>query len=174
MKTKALGLFLAAVILASPFYTAAAAPTKSKELAPITADNLFALVNQERARANIPALKRNTALDQAAKMKAQDELSNNYFSHISPTGLDSWYWFRKADYSFRHAGENLANTQRNYSTLRNPNRTKQVLKSSQDIVLAWMQSPSHRANILNPKYTETGTAVVGRYVVQMFGTPNPN
>jgi hypothetical protein len=85
-------------------------------------------------------------------------LENNYFSHISP-----WYWFDEAGYAYKNAGENLASDYYD---------TKKVTD-------AWINSPLHRRNILNPKYTEIGVAIeTGEYqgrkvafVVQMFGSP---
>ena len=121
------------------------------------------LTNKERGGESLEVLQRNTVLDEAAQLKAQDMAKNEYFAHYSPTGVSPWYWFGLAKYNFVNAGENLAI---NFS-------------DSSEIVQAWMESPTHRANIMDGKYTEIGIGTAkGRYqgfdtvyVVQLFGTP---
>ncbi len=121
------------------------------------------LTNTERATLDLPQLSRNVVLDQAAKLKAEDMARNSYFSHDSPTGITPWYWFKQAGYPFVHAGENLA----------------VYFTDSTEVVDAWMNSPTHRANIVGTNYREIGVGTAkGTYdgfetvfVVQMFGTP---
>jgi hypothetical protein len=91
--------------------------------------------------------------------------TKGYFSHTSPEGLSPWHWFDTVGYKFMYAGENLAI---NFS-------------ESTDVEQAWMNSPGHRANILNERFTEIGIATAqGTYqgqptifVAQMFGKPLP-
>lgn len=124
---------------------------------------IVAETNDERADEDVGALRRSAVLDQAAQLKAEDMAKKGYFSHYSPEGVSPWHWFRVADYSFVHAGENLA----------------VHFKDSREVVRAWMDSPTHRANIVNGKFTEIGIGVAeGRFegfdtvfVVQLFGTP---
>lgn len=124
---------------------------------------LVDLANDARASSNTPALTRNSVLDNAARMKAEDMASSGYFAHTSPKGITPWYWFDKAGYYFSYAGENLAI---NFS-------------ESTDVENAWLASPTHKANIVNSNFTEIGIATIdgmyqGRpttYVVQMFGRP---
>jgi hypothetical protein len=124
---------------------------------------LVNITNDDRGTEGLSELTVNPILEEAARMKAEHMAKNGYFAHVSPDGLDPWYWFYRAGYSFTEAGENLAV---NFS-------------DSEDVVQAWMDSPGHRANILNGKFTEIGIAAVkGEYkgkktifVVQMFGTP---
>lgn len=121
------------------------------------------LTNDERQALNAPELRRNTTLDQAAKLKAQHMAANEYFSHYSPEGVSPWYWFDEAGYIYAHAGENLAIH----------------FTDSTEVVEAWMNSPTHRANIVDAKYTEIGVGTArGKYegydtvyVVQLFGAP---
>jgi len=134
-------------------------------LALIFPDVLVDYTNQERAEYNTAPLSTNEKLEQAAILKAQDMAKKGYFAHTSPEGLSPWYWFVQAGYNFTYAGENLAV---NFS-------------DSQDVIDAWMNSPGHRENILNGKFTEIGIATAqGTYkgmdavfVVQMFGKPLP-
>ena len=131
--------------------------------ADLTKTALVELTNQERKTLGIPTLNENPKLDQAAYQKAQDMLSFDYFSHWSPTGVSPWYWFKKADYSYRLAGENLAIG----------------FLDSEEVVQAWINSPSHRANLFNSNFQEIGIAVLkgdfqgseSTVVVQLFGSP---
>ena len=125
---------------------------------------LVDLANSDRASNSLSALKVNPVLVAAAQAKANDMAAKGYFAHVSPEGIDPWHWFKEAGYSFTHAGENWA----------------VVFSDSSDVEKAWMNSPSHRENILDARYTEIGIAsAVGMYeghetifVVQEFGTPS--
>lgn len=127
----------------------------------ITSNMVILLVNKARSAANITALKKNDLLQQAAEEKAQDMIDNNYFAHVSPQKKSPWYWIEKNEYDYTYAGENLAIN----------------FTNSEDQQKAWMDSPLHKKNILNPNYDEIGVAVKrgvveGKettVVVQMFG-----
>lgn len=132
-------------------------------LATIYPTLVASLSNEHRAEASLQELTINPLLEEAARLKAEDMMIRGYFAHTSPTGLDPWYWITKAGYEYEYAGENLAI---NFS-------------DSADVTRAWMESPGHRANILNNRFTEIGVATVkgfvnGKetvFVVEMFGTP---
>lgn len=117
--------------------------------------------NKIRLENKLPILINNIKLDQAAQLKAKDMIENDYFAHTSPKGLTPWYWFKKVEYNYTLAGENLAIN----------------FIDQSNIIKAWMKSPLHRANILNKNYTEIGiSAIKGLYqgketifVVQLFG-----
>ena len=114
------------------------------------------LVNAERARYGLPALKVNPQLVQLARLKAKDMVENNYFSHTSPTYGSPFEMMRKSNVTYLYAGENLAGA----STVEAAHQ-------------ALMNSPGHRANILNPSFKEIGIAVVpgsvyGKIFVQLF------
>jgi hypothetical protein len=121
------------------------------------------LTNEERDTESLVPLTRNAILDRAATLKAEDMAQNEYFAHYSPTGVSPWYWFDQVEYNYLHAGENLA----------------VHFTESNEVVEAWMDSPTHRANIMNGQYAEIGVGTArgeykGRptiYVVQLFGTP---
>ncbi len=129
----------------------------------ITAGQVIDQTNQKRAELGLAPLVSNPKLNQAALAKAQDMFSHQYWSHISPQGREPWDFIKEANYSYRVAGENLA---RDFS-------------DTHSMVQAWMDSPTHRDNIVNSKYTQIGIAVVDgellgyetTLVVQMFGTP---
>jgi len=121
------------------------------------------LTNNERQALAEPPLSRNQILDRAATLKAEDMAANGYFAHNSPDGVTPWHWFQEVGYVYAHAGENLA----------------VYFSDSDEVVKAWMNSPTHRANIVNATYQEIGIGTSkGRYqghdtvfVVQLFGTP---
>jgi hypothetical protein len=125
---------------------------------------IISLTNQARASDGKPALSASHKLDLAAQEKLNHMAQEEYFAHISPDGITPWHWMKKTDYRYAFAGENLAIG---------------FLKAD-DAVDAWMESSSHRANLLNGNYTEIGVAVAtvemggneGILVVQMFGRPN--
>jgi uncharacterized protein YkwD len=91
-------------------------------------------------------------------------MSENYWSHNSPSGKSPWVWFNQAGYNYVYAGENLAKD----------------FGSTSRMMEAWMASPTHKENIVSPKYEEIGIAVVpgnigGQdtvLVVQLFGAQN--
>lgn len=135
----------------------------SQNLAAVYAKVLVALTNDKRGEEKLGVLRTNTLLEEAAQMKANDMAEKGYFAHYGPDGSAPWNWIDKAGYTYDVAGENLAID----------------FTDSEDVTEAWMNSPAHRANILNNKFTEIGIATAeGKYqghsttfVVQMFGTP---
>lgn len=128
----------------------------------ITSNRILELTNTARVEEGLPVLVRNNVLDQSAMLKAQDMLDKNYFAHDSPTdGTPPWDWFKSAGYNYTFAGENLA---MNFS-------------EAEEAMTAWLDSPTHKANIMNDNYDEIGVAVVvgeigghqTTLVVQHFG-----
>lgn len=121
------------------------------------------LTNESRAEQHLGQLRRNTTLDEAARLKAEDMAAKGYFAHYAPDGTTPWYWFGVAGYSFTNAGENLA----------------VHFTDSDEVVDAWLRSPAHRDNIMSQNFTEIGVGTArGTYdgydtvfVVQLFGTP---
>lgn len=120
--------------------------------------------NKVRQANGLSQLTANPQLDAAAAEKLNDMIANGYFAHTSPAGISPWHWIQKNGYKYTHAGENLA---LGYFT-------------AGDTVTAWMNSPSHKANILNKNYQEIGVAtgkasisgVTGVLTVQVFGKPS--
>ena len=125
---------------------------------------LVDLTNEQRETEKIGDLKFNAILAKAAELKAEDMAAKGYFSHNSPDGKTPWYWLKQVGYVYSYAGENLAVN----------------FFDSQDVVDAWMKSPTHRANLLNEHFTEIGIATAkgtyegrdGIFVVQFFGRPS--
>lgn len=119
--------------------------------------------NRERQTDQLSGLRRNEQLDRAATLKATHMATQGYFAHYSPDGTSPWHWFDEVGYTYAHAGENLA----------------VHFKDSRALVKAWMDSPTHRANIMNGVYQEIGVGTAEGefqghktiFVVQLFGTP---
>ena len=117
---------------------------------------VFDLINKQRIQNGLSPLKENSELQRVARIKAQDMVNNNYFSHTSPTYGSPFDMMKSFKISYNTAGENIAGN-----------------SSNSDAVTAWMNSPGHRANILNSSFNQTGIGVVkeskyGKIYVQMF------
>lgn len=129
----------------------------------INVSDLLTETNAKRAEFGLPSLKYNSILSSAAKKKAEHMFKHDYWAHVSPDGTEPWDFILGENYDYIYAGENLA---KNFST-------------SDDVVEAWYNSPSHKENLLNKNYTEMGFAIVNgnlngydtTLVVQMFGKP---
>lgn len=120
------------------------------------------LVNVEREKKGLEPLVENENLNVAAYKKGQNMFEEQYWAHYSPSGKDPWGFITGSGYKYSYAGENLA---RNFT-------------NANDAVVAWMNSPTHRDNILNSKYRDIGISVVQgtlngeqtTIIVQEFGT----
>ena len=129
----------------------------------VTVDKLYQLTNDQRLSHGLTTLSYNQTLAEAARAKAQNMFANNYWAHFGPNGETPWQFMQSAGYTYQYAGENLA---KNFLI-------------SQGVIDAWMNSKTHRENILRPEYQEVGFAIVNgvlngeqtTLVVQMFGTP---
>lgn len=129
----------------------------------INQSEIIQLTNIQRQAAGVGAVTENALLDQAAAKKAADMFANDYWAHVSPTGTTPWYFYDQVGYKYIYAGENLA---RDFDT-------------SAGVVDGWINSPSHKDNMLSPNYTDIGVAVVNGFllghettlVVQLFGRP---
>lgn len=141
------------ILVAALAFLAGAPSLKS-----LTSQQILDLVNQDRQNHGLSQLSLSATLNLAALAKADDMVSNNYFAHVSPQGTNPWYWFKSLGYNYLYAGENLAE---GYS-------------NAKDLESSWMASPTHRANILSPFYSDIGLAVVQKnnvtVVVQLFGS----
>ena len=124
----------------------------------MTADEkeVFDLINNQRTQNGLSALKLDTETLRVARIKAQDMVDNNYFSHNSPTYGSPFQMLNSFKISYKTAGENIAGNSSNSAA-----------------VTAWMNSSGHKANILNSSFNYTGIGVVkgskyGKIYVQLF------
>jgi uncharacterized protein YkwD len=129
----------------------------------LSIENIIDATNNERVKAGLLPLKTNDKLEASAKIKVDDMITHQYFEHTSPAGKTVADLGNQVGYDYVVMGENLA--------LGN-------FTSANDLLQAWMNSPGHRANILNSHYQDIGVyAAQGSYqgrtvwfAVQHFGT----
>ena len=132
----------------------------------ITPAGLLAATNDRRADEGLPSLRKSERLSQAAMLKANDIIQNQYWDHTSPSGVEPWQWIQKTNYTYSEAGENLA---RDFST-------------ADGTVAGWMASEKHRENMLKPSYSDVGFAVTNgelngkptTIVVALYAKPAAN
>jgi uncharacterized YkwD family protein len=134
--------------------------TANHSSVPAEVQQVVNLVNQERQKAGLKPLTLNVSLDRMAQVKAEDMRDHHYFDHTSPTYGSPFDMMTKFGISYSYAGENIAAGQPDAAS---------VMKD-------WMNSSGHRANILNPNYTQIGVGVAhggpyGTYWVQEFIRP---
>lgn len=129
----------------------------------ITVENILTLTNESRRTSGVAALTLNNQLTQAAQAKANDMLAKQYFAHTTPDGHSPWDFITAAGYQYQAAGENLAVN----------------FLQAEEVTAAWMDSPGHRANLLNSTFKDIGIGIASgnfqgnnvTFVVQEFGTP---
>jgi len=133
----------------------------------VSATQLLVDSNVQRTDAKEKSLQLNAQLTAAAQAKANDMAKQNYWSHNTPSGIPPWTFISKAGYQFQAAGENLA-----YG-----------FDTSYEIMNAWMNSPEHRANVLNQNFSDVGFGITNApsyqgngpetIIVAMYGQPAP-
>jgi uncharacterized protein YkwD len=126
---------------------------------------LLSATNTQRSNNGAGSLTANAQLASAAQSKAEDMVAKNYWAHVSPDGKQPWAFITAAGYQYTSAGENLA-----YGFV-----------SSGDTIIGWMNSPSHKENLLNKTFTEVGFGIANStnfvgdgeqtVVVAMYATP---
>jgi len=156
--------FLALVLATEGFLVASlvARQAGGSFLASVIASEIVNYTNDARTGARVVALRDSTLLDKSAQAKADDMAQKGYFAHQSPDGRSPWDFIIAAGYDYQYAGENLAVR----------------FVDSKDVVDAWLQSPSHRSNIVKPVYRDIGVGIAqgmykgspATFVVQHFGT----
>lgn len=132
----------------------------------ISPGEVIRLTNIQRTGIGLAPVTENSILNAAAIAKGNDMLAKGYWAHFAPDGTSPWSFFLNFGYKYQYAGENLA---RDFS-------------SANGAINAWMDSPTHKENILNPHYKEVGIGVVeGKLggtdttiIVQFFGSPQTN
>ncbi|MDD1719143.1 MAG: CAP domain-containing protein [Methanoregulaceae archaeon] len=109
--------------------------------------------NIERTARGLAALAWDSDLARVAVANSRDMRDRHYFSHVNPDGHDVFWRLGNAGYSWKEAGENIAFSAR-YQADADPDTVGRAL------VRVWMESLSHRENILAPYYTRTGIGTV--------------
>ncbi len=164
LRSHGLLLFLIILIFTQAFANLASQSDRVLGFASnISVSEVINLANQERTSGGLPTLQTNASLNKAAAQKAAHMFEQDYWAHFAPDGTSPWYFFNLVGYKYTWAGENLA---RDFAT-------------SSGVVVAWMESSGHRANILSKNFSEIGVAVVNgnlegedtTLVIQLFGKP---
>lgn len=128
----------------------------------ITAENVTALMNEVRIDAGLGPLRLDSKLVRAAEGRMQEMADGEWWGHQSPDGTPPFVWLTANDYKYSTAAENLA----------------AGFETARLLVQSWLESPGHRANILNPMFGDCGIAVIegrtdrrssGRSIVVLFG-----
>lgn len=110
----------------------------------VNSSALLAETNHARQGQHKPNLTQNSLLDKAATAKAQDMVARNYWSHLTPDGKTPWSFIDIYGYKYQKAGENLA-----YG-----------FAGSDEVVKGWLNSPAHKANLLDGDYRDVGFGIV--------------
>jgi uncharacterized protein YkwD len=131
----------------------------------MSVNDLLTSTNQQRVSNGVAGLGLNSKLNAAAQAKANDMVARDYWSHVTPDGQQPWVFFQNAGYEYNKAGENLAYGFDNASWTVN----------------GWMNSPGHRANLLDPVFKEVGFGFANSpnfvgtgeetIIVAMYGAP---
>ncbi|MFE4144934.1 CAP domain-containing protein [Peribacillus sp. YIM B13472] len=123
--------------------------TVNREESQSVEQQVLNLVNEERSKSGLPSLKMDTAISNVAILKSEDMRDSNYFNHTSPSYGSPFEMMKSFGISYKYAGENIAAGQ----------------PSADAVMKSWMNSPGHKANILNKNYTHIGIGHVtgGKY-----------
>jgi uncharacterized protein YkwD len=111
-------------------------------------NQIAAMINNIRVENGLNALAADGSLNAVAENRSQDLLNRNYFSHYTPEGTNVFDVMRSFGVSYRYAGENLAQS------------APASAGTTDGFMNAWMNSPTHKANILRAQYTKIGVSMV--------------
>ena len=167
IKANTLGLLLVAFLAVKIFIALVVPASRVSFASDLTADNILSAINQQRSLRNLTALNTNSKLTWAAQSKSDDMQARHYFAHVDPDGHYIWDKIVAAGYTpYLELGENIAIE----------------FYDTDSLISAWMNSPEHRANILNDGFRDQGmglnfgNAAVGQYhsiIDNTFGTLAP-
>ncbi|MDQ0883919.1 CAP domain-containing protein [Peribacillus sp. V2I11] len=123
--------------------------TVNREESQSVEQQVLSLVNEERSKSGLPSLEMDSDISNVAILKSEDMRDNNYFNHTSPSYGSPFDMMKSFGISYEYAGENIAAGQ----------------PSADAVMKSWMNSPGHKANILNKNYTHIGIGHVtgGKY-----------
>lgn len=164
--TRAISLFAFAVFIFGSNFALGKVNIASGQNS-IDANEIVNLHNQERRSRGIGELSMNSNLNRAAQAKAEAMLKSDCWSHYCPNGKSPWDFFDDAGYVYVYAGENLA----------------QGFYDNESVMLAWMNSPTHKDNVLKSQFNEIGIGIAyGKFqgiennivVAVHFGSRNTN
>jgi len=133
-------IFLTVFVLVSNFFIAKL--PQSQTIAQVDLNSIVYAHNRERAKLNLPPLSLSAKLVDSATLKANAMLESDCWDHYCPVppGVSPWKWFKDVEYKYEAAGENLA----------------EGFNDNETVIKAWMNSPTHRENMLKEKFEEVG------------------
>ena len=149
-------------LFAVALFCVAAAASAAEQSNEITPDNVLTLMNEYRAEVGLQPLRHDDRLGRAARDRMRHMEDEGYWSHESPDGLSPFVWVSLREYPYATAAENLA----------------AGFETARLLVLSWMESPGHRANILAEQFLDVGIAIIegstkgpamGKSIVVLFG-----
>ena len=117
--------------------------------------SVFQLTNVERENRGVPPLQWDNILGAAARAHTEDMVRNNFFSHTGSDHSNVGQRLTRAGFTWSRVAENIADGQ----------------QSPEEVISTWMNSPGHRANILDPALTHIGVGFTANKWTQKFGTP---
>lgn len=129
------------------------------------ASTIFNLSNDARLAEDLPKLVLSEELTTAAQAKAEAMVADNYFEHTAPDGTTGWDYIDETGYAYTFAGENLAASNENDIS----------------VVDGWLNSPGHRANLLNAEFSDIGLGIASKdsygeyqnvyFIVALYAVP---
>jgi uncharacterized protein YkwD len=109
---------------------------------------IASMINNVREDNGLNAIAADGLLNEVADIRSQDLMNRNYFSHYTPEGTNVFDVMRSSGVSFRYAGENLAQS------------APAAAGTPEGFMNAWINSPTHLANMLRAQYTKIGVSMV--------------
>ncbi len=162
LKAESLSIFIVILISTNLIYPLL--PFAKQIQAEVDSNSIVYLHNRERAKYNLPSLILDSKLIKSALSKAHAMMESNCWSHYCPDNTSPWKYFQEAGYEYQVAGENLA----------------EGFYDNQTMMKAWMNSKTHKENVIKPEFTEMGVGVLSgtfqdksdnSLVVVHFGKP---
>lgn len=118
-------------------------------------------INVLRRGAGLEDLRFDPRLSASARKKAEDMKNRDYFDHVGPNGEEPWSFFEAENYNYKYAGENL------YQSFDGTDTTDGLRDNF--ALKAWLNSESHKENLLDKRFTDIGIGRVDRFIVHHFG-----
>ena len=151
-------------VLAALAWWGGGAASAQVRCSPTAGQRTMDMVNAERASHGIPPLTADTVLTRAARIHAEDLARHQTVSHVGSDGSDPSQRLDRVGYPWIWVGENIAAGQ----------------ESPDEVVLGWLRSHAHLANILSPEAVSAGLAMArssegefGTYWVMVYAAADP-
>lgn len=124
-------------------------PINETPVETISASAVYNLVNEKRVNAAVQPMSNNPQATEAAEKKCAEMDEQDYYDHVNP---------KTGQHGDKYAMDTIPD-----GILFSENMTESIFINNAEVVQAWMDSPDHKANMLEPKWTDTGIAVCHRH-----------